>query len=50
VVNGCLWAAGLEDKIPEKTDVTLVGEYKPTRFKFKGPKDWAPLTPADLLK
>jgi type 1 glutamine amidotransferase len=50
VVNGCLWAAGLEDKIPEKTDVTLVGEYKPTRFKFKGPKDWPAATPADLLK
>jgi len=50
IVNGCYWAAGLEDKIPEKSDVTLVGEYKATPFRFKGGKDWAPVTPADLVK
>jgi hypothetical protein len=36
VVNACFWAVGLEDKIPEKTNVDVVGEYKPTPFKFKG--------------
>lgn len=52
IVNGCFWAAGLEDKIPEKTDVGLVGEYKPTPFRFKGNADWAkqPVKPADLFK
>ena len=34
LVNACYWAVGLEDKIPEKSDVSLVGEYKPTPFGF----------------
>ncbi len=38
IVNGGLWALGLEDKIPAKTNVDLVGEYKPTMFKFNGAK------------
>lgn len=52
IVNGCLWAAGLEDKIPAKTNVDLVGEYKPTAFRFKGTAEWAkqPVKPADLVK
>jgi type 1 glutamine amidotransferase len=51
VVNGCLWAVGLGAKIPEKTDVALVGEYKPTPFKFKKADEWQPgKTPAELLK
>jgi outer membrane protein assembly factor BamB len=37
VVNGIYWALGMEDGIPKDgTDVTLVGEYKPTNFGFKG--------------
>jgi hypothetical protein len=32
VVNGVLW--GTDVKIPAKTDVTLVGEYKPTPYNF----------------
>jgi type 1 glutamine amidotransferase len=36
IVNACLWAAGLEDKIPDKTNVDLVGEFKPSPFKFGG--------------
>ena len=37
VVNGVYWALGLEDKIPPGgTDVTVVGEYKPTPFGFGG--------------
>lgn len=53
-VNGCLWAMGLEDKIPDKTDVELVGEYKPSPYGFKpkdDPKSWKPgKTPAEYFK
>lgn len=35
VINGVYWALGLEDQIPaEGTNVTIVGEYKPTKFGF----------------
>ena len=34
IVNGIYWAAGLEEKIPEKTSVDLVGDFKPTMFGF----------------
>ena len=36
LVNACYWAVGLEDKIPAKSDVGLVGDYKPLPFKFGG--------------
>jgi hypothetical protein len=36
LVNACYWAVGLEDKIPEKADVAIVGEYQPHPFKFGG--------------
>jgi type 1 glutamine amidotransferase len=36
LVNACYWAVGLEDKIPQKANVDLVGEYKPTGFKDGG--------------
>jgi type 1 glutamine amidotransferase len=36
LVNACYWAVGLEDKIPERSDVTLVGDYQPSNFKFNG--------------
>ena len=49
VVNACLWAVGLEDRIPEKTKVDLVGEYNPTPF--RSVKEWKGTTkPADLNK
>jgi type 1 glutamine amidotransferase len=48
VVNGVLWAAGMEDKIPEKTNVDLVGEYKPTPYRFNGAKKG--VKPEDLAK
>lgn len=48
IANACLWAVGLEDKIPEKTNVDLVGEYHPTPFKFGGHKKG--VKPADLFK
>jgi hypothetical protein len=39
VVNGCLWALGLEEKIPaEGAKVDIVGVYEPTPFKFGGYK------------
>lgn len=34
VVNGILWAAGLEDVITGTNDVSLVGPYRPTRYDF----------------
>jgi type 1 glutamine amidotransferase len=36
IVNACYWAYGLGDKIPEKTNVDLVGEFNPSPFKFGG--------------
>jgi hypothetical protein len=36
LVNACYWAAGLEGKIPEKSNVALVGDYQPSNFKFNG--------------
>lgn len=36
VVNGVFWGLGLE--VPEKADVSLVGEYQPTMYGFKGNK------------
>jgi hypothetical protein len=51
LVNACYSLAGLEDKITDTSDVALVGDYKPTRFRFKGSKEWMPgVTPAELFK
>lgn len=47
-VNGCYWAVGLEDKIPPKTKVDLVGEYKPNKFANNGFNKG--VKPADLAK
>jgi type 1 glutamine amidotransferase len=48
LVNACYWAVGLEGRIPERSDVDLVGPYEPRRFGFgtfqKG------VRPADLAK
>jgi hypothetical protein len=46
LVNACYWAVGLEDRIPEKSDVALVGDYRPTRFGFGAHKKG--VKPADL--
>ena len=35
VVNAAYWCVGLEEKIPAKTNVDLVGEYKPLPFGFR---------------
>jgi len=34
VANACYWAVGMEDKIPAKSNVEIVGEYTPTPFGF----------------
>jgi len=46
LVNACYWAAGRESKIPAKSDVRLVGEYRPTPFKMNGFKKG--VKPSDL--
>jgi hypothetical protein len=46
LVNACYWALGIEDKIPDKADVEVVGEYKPTPFGFGGFKKG--VKPSDL--
>lgn len=52
IVNGCFWALNLEEKIPDKSKVDIVGEFKPTRFYFKNNAEWTknPVKPADLFK
>jgi hypothetical protein len=34
VVNAAYWCVGLEDRIPERANVEVVGEYNPTPFGF----------------
>jgi len=38
IVNAAYWCVGLEDKIPKKAKVDIIGEYKPRPFKFGGHK------------
>lgn len=45
VVNALFWGLGLE--VPEKADVTTVGEYTPTMYGFKGNKTG--LKPDDFI-
>jgi type 1 glutamine amidotransferase len=46
LVNACYWAVGLEDKVPAKSNVDLVGEYKPRPFGSDGFQKG--VKPADL--
>jgi hypothetical protein len=32
LVNACYWALAMEDKIPARSNVEIVGEYRPTPF------------------
>jgi hypothetical protein len=34
LVNACYWAVGMENEIPAKSNVNLVGSYRPTPFGF----------------
>jgi hypothetical protein len=36
LVNACYWGLGLDDKIPAKSNVEIVGEFEPSPFSFKG--------------
>jgi len=38
LVNACYWATGMEDKIPARSKVDLVGEYKPNNIGMGGHK------------
>jgi hypothetical protein len=46
LVNACYWALGLEDRIPAKSKVDIVGEYHPHPFKPNGYQQG--VRPADL--
>ena len=37
-VNACYWGTGLEARIPARSNVDYVGDYKPTFFGFNGAK------------
>jgi type 1 glutamine amidotransferase len=36
LVNACYWCMGMEAQLPERAAVDLVGEFKPSQFKFNG--------------
>ena len=36
LINGTLWALGMEDHIKPDLDISFVGPYQPTTFSFKG--------------
>jgi hypothetical protein len=46
LVNASYWALEMEDKILEKSNVDIVGEFKPTPFGFRGHKRG--VKPSDL--
>jgi len=46
LVNACYWATGLEDRIPERADVAIVGSFEPSPFRNDGFKKG--VKPADL--
>jgi type 1 glutamine amidotransferase len=51
LVNAVYWALGLEEKIPARSDVELVGDYRPTPFKFKKSEEWKPgVKPSQLAR
>lgn len=51
LVNAAYWSLGMEAKIPAKSNVDFLGEFKPTKFGFRKNEDWKPgKTPADLDK
>ncbi len=46
LINAAYWAVGMEEKIKDRLNVALVGEYKPSPFKFGGFKRG--VKPSDL--
>jgi hypothetical protein len=48
LVNACYWALAMEDQLPEKADVTIVGKFEPRPFGFGGFQKG--VRPADLAR
>jgi len=48
LVNACYWAEGLDEQIPERSDVAIVGTYEPSAFRSNGFRRG--VRPADLIK
>lgn len=46
LVNATYWAVGLQDQIPPRAKVDIVGEFEPTRFGFNAARQG--VKPADL--
>jgi type 1 glutamine amidotransferase len=50
LVNAAYWALAMEEKIADKSNVALVGDYKPNKFKAKKSEDWKPGVKPEELK
>lgn len=51
IINGAYWALDMADKINPNSSVDIVGEYQPSRFKFKKIEEWKPgKKPAEYAK
>jgi len=51
LVNAAYWAVGLEARITARSNVGLVGDYRPSPFGFRANADWKPgIRPADLAR
>jgi hypothetical protein len=51
LVNAVYWALGMESRAPARAEVGLVGDYRPSAFRFRKDEEWTPrLRPADLLR
>lgn len=49
LVNAVYWSLGMEKKIPARSAVDFVGEFKPSPFRFRTMQEWKPgRTPGDL--
>jgi hypothetical protein len=46
LVNGCYWALQMEDQIPDKSVVDIVGDFEPLPFRFGGHRKG--VKPSDL--
>jgi hypothetical protein len=42
LVNAVYWSLGMERKIPAKSSVDLVGDFKPSPFRFRKTEEWKP--------
>ena len=47
LVNACYWGAGLEERIPDRANVDIVGEYHPTFFSLAPRPRPLPIRPSD---